>query len=172
MKQATGTMLLILVATIVVVGEVCMAQPVQIAPDAQCPICGMYPARYPSFNCQIVFKDRSYVAFDSATGLMLYLLFPEKVDAKLKPIKEIYFKEYFKGKWIEANKTYFVVASKAMGPMGIEFIAVDSEQAAQKLKETLKGKDVISYKEIDRRYMIKAAKSGWLHYLATNIVLK
>ena len=172
MKRAIGCILFALVVAIILTGEACMAQPVQIAPDAQCPVCGMYPARYPRFNCEIVFKDRSYVAFDSATELMIYLLFPEKIDAKLKPLKGIYFKDYSKSKWIDSDRTYFVVGSKIMGPMGIEFIAVDSLQAATHLKKDAQGKDIIAYKDITRQYMIKTAKKGWLHYLATNIVLK
>jgi len=59
-----------------------------------------------------------------------------------------------------------------MGPMGIEFLPVDSEQAAKELKKQEKGKEIIHFKKINRQYMIKAAKAGWLHFLAKKIVLK
>jgi nitrous oxide reductase accessory protein NosL len=132
----------------------------------------MYPARYPQFNCQIVFKDGSYEAFDSAVGLLVYRLFPDNTEIKLKPIAKIYFKDYFKEIWLEAGKTFFVTGSEIMGPMGVEFLPVDSEQAAEELKKQEQGQDITHFKEINRQYMIKAAKAGWLHHLAKKLVLK
>ena len=147
-------------------------QPIKIEPHKACPLCGMYPARYPQFNCQIVFKDGSYEAFDSAVGLLVYRLFPDNTGIELKPIAQIYFKDYFKESWLEAGKTFFVTGSEIMGPMGVEFLPVDSEQAAKELKKQEQGQDITHFKEIDRQYMIQAAKAGWLHFLAKKLVLK
>ncbi len=148
------------------------AQPRKIESHKECPLCGMYPARYPQFNCQIVFEDGSYEAFDSAIGLLVYLLFTDNTGIKLKPIAKIYFKDYLKESWLEAGKTFFVAGSEIMGPMGVEFLPVDSEQAAKELKKQEKGKDIIHFKKINRQYMIKAAKAGWLHFLVKKLVLK
>ena len=148
------------------------AQPKKIEVQKECPLCGMYPARYPQFNCQIVFTDGTYEAFDSAIGLLVYLLFPDKAGIKPKPVTEIYFKDYLKESWIEAGKTFFVTGSEIMGPMGIEFLPADSEQAARELKNQEKGQDIIHFKEINRQYMIKAANAGWLHFLTNRLVLK
>ncbi len=147
-------------------------QPTKIESHKVCPLCGMYPARYSQFNCQIVFKDGSYEAFDSAVGLVVYLFFPDNTGIKLKPIAKIYFKDYLKESWIEADKTFFVTGSEIMGPMGIEFLPADSMQAAEELKKQEKGQDIIHFKEINRQYMIKAAKAGWLHFLAKKLVLE
>ena len=148
------------------------SEPREIESHKECPLCGMYPARYPQFNCQVVFKDGSYEAFDSAIGLLVYLHFPEKAGIKLQPVARTYFKDYIKESWLEAGKTFFVTGSEIMGPMGVEFLPVDSEQAAEELKKQEKGQDIIQFKKINRQYMIKAAKAGWLHYLAKNLVLK
>ena len=147
-------------------------QPIKIEPHKECPLCGMYPARYPQFNCQIVFKDGSYEAFDSAIGLLVYLHFPDKTGMKLKPVAWVYFKDYLKEGWLEAGKTFFVTGSEIMGPMGVEFLPVDSEQAAEELKKQAQGKDIIHFKMINRQYMINAAKAGWLHKMAKKLVLK
>lgn len=148
------------------------SQPVKIESHKECPLCGMYPARYPQFNCQIVFQDGSYEAFDSAIGLLVYLLFPDNTEIKLKPVAKIYFKDYFKESWLEADRTFFVTGSEIMGPMGVEFLPVDSEQAAKELKKQEQGKNIIHFNKISRQYMIKAAEAGWLHHLAKNLVLK
>ena len=149
-----------------------LAQSVKIDSHKKCPLCSMYPARYPQFNCQIVFKDGSYEAFDSAIGLMVYLHFPDKTGIKLKPVAEIYFKNYFKESWLEADQAFFVTGSEIRGPMGIQFLPVDNEQAANELKEQAKGKDIVQYKMINRQYLINAAKAGWLHKMAKMLVLK
>ncbi len=148
------------------------SQPIKIESHKECPLCGMSPARYPQFNCQIVFKDGSDEAFDSAIDLLVYLLFPDKTGIKLKPVAEIYFKDYLKESWLEADKTFFVTGSEIRGPMGVQFLPVDSEQAAEELKKQGKGKDIIHFKMINRQYLINAAKAGWLHNLAKKLILK
>jgi len=148
------------------------AQPPKIEPTKQCPLCGMYPARYPMFNCQIVFQDRSSEAFDSAVGLLVYLLFPDDTGIQVKPVAKIYFKDYVNETWLESDKTFFVTGSDILGPMGVEFLPVDSEQAAEKLKIQEKGQEVIHFDEIDQPFMVRAAKAGWLHLLTTKLVLQ
>lgn len=148
------------------------SQSIKIESHKKCPVCSMYPARYPQFHCQIVFKDGSYEAFDSASGLLVYLHFPDKTGIKLKPVAEIYFKDYLKESWLEADKAFFVTGSEIRGPMGIQFLPVDSEQAAEELKKQAKGKDITHFKMINRQYLINAAKAGWLNNIAKKLVLK
>jgi copper chaperone NosL len=148
------------------------AQSIKIESHKKCPLCGMYPARYPKFNCQIVFNDGSYEAFDSSIGLLVYLHFPDKTGIKLKPVAGIYFKDYLKEGWLEADKAYFVTGSEIRGPMGIQFLPVDSQQAANNIKKQAHGKDVVHYKMIDRQYLVDAAEAGQLHKMATKLVLK
>ncbi|MCP4146368.1 MAG: hypothetical protein GY757_01335, partial [bacterium] len=88
--SCTSFLILILIVFIGLPGGV-SAKPEKIEVHKECPLCGMYPARYPQFNCQIVFTDGSYEAFDSAIGLVVYLLFPDNTEIKLKPIAKIYF---------------------------------------------------------------------------------
>ncbi len=172
MRRTIGVILFALAVEITAMAQVGIAQPLQIAPDAQCPVCGMYPARYPKFNCEIIFQDGSYEALDSAQCLFIYLLFPEKINVRLKPVSRIYFKNYLNAKWLAAGKTFFVVGSTITGPMGPEFIAVDSVDTARLVKESGRGKEIIPYSKVTRSYMTKAAGKGWLHYLAKTIVLR
>jgi len=148
------------------------SQSQKIESQKKCPLCGMHPARYPKFNCQIVFKDGSYEAFDSAIGLLVYLHFPDKTGLKLKPVAGIYFKDYFKASWLEADNAFFVTGSEIRGPMGVQFLPVDSEQAAEELKKQAQGKDIIHFKMINRQYLVNAAKAGQLHKMAKKLVLK
>jgi hypothetical protein len=56
--------------------------------------------------------------------------------------------------------------------MGVQFLPVDSEQAAEELKKQGQGKDIIHFKMINRQYLIDAAKAGQLHKMAKKLVLK
>ncbi len=170
MKNYLILLLCPLIAMLAIAAPAC-SEPVKIESNRQCPLCGMYPARYPQFNCQIVFKDGSYEPFDSAVGLLIYLLFPENTKIKPQPIANIYFKDYIKESWIDADKTFFVTGSEIMGPMGIEFLPVDSEQAAKELNKQEQGKDIIHFNKINQQYMTQAAENGWLHFLAKKLVL-
>ena len=168
MKKIT---LLIVMTVLFGMTNLGFSQSQTIESHKKCPLCSMYPARYPKFNCQIVFKDGSYEAFDSTIGLMVYLNFSDKTGKTLTPVAGVYFKDYLKGGWLEADKAYFVTGSDIRGPMGIQFLPVDSAQAADNLKKQANGKDVVNYKMIDRQYLINAAKAGQLHKMATKLVL-
>jgi nitrous oxide reductase accessory protein NosL len=148
------------------------SQPLKIESHKECPLCGMYPARYPKFNCQIIYKDGSYEAFDSAIGLLVYLHFPDKTGMVLKPVAGIYFKDYLKGGWLEADKAFFVTGSEIRGPMGVQFLPVDSQQAAEELKKQANGIETAHFRMINRQYLIDAAKTGQLHKMAKKLVLK
>ncbi|MBU2646245.1 nitrous oxide reductase accessory protein NosL [bacterium] len=138
----------------------------------ECPLCGMYPAKYPLFNCQIIFEDGSYEAFDSAAGLLVYLYFPDKTGFPVKKTRQVFFKDYLYEKWIDANTTWFVMGSEILGPMGIEFLPVSDRRLALEVQKQEKGAAIVSFLEIDRAFMVKAAENGWLHFLARKLVLE
>ena len=146
--------------------------PRTIEPHKECPLCGMFPARYPQFQCQIVFQDGSYHAFDSATGLLVYLRFPEKTGLVVKKIQAVYFKDFEQDKWIESQQTYLVFGSGVMGPMGLELIPTNDKKRAVELLKQENGKEIIHFKQVDRENLIKAANEGWLHNLAKKIILE
>ncbi len=164
--------LVVILIVILGMADGAFSQPPEIETHKKCPLCSMYPARYPKFNCQIVFKDGGYEAFDSTIGLLVYLHFPDKTNIKLKPVAGIYFKDYLKEGWLEADRAFFVTGSDIRGPMGVQFLPVDSEQAAEELKKQAKGKDIIHFKMINRQYLTNAAKAGQLHKIAKKLVLK
>ena len=132
----------------------------------------MLPARYPRFHCQIIFNNGTYEAFDSAAGLLVYLLFPEKTGMVLKKIDHIYFKDYVNEIWIESSRTYLVFGSDVMGPMGVELLPVDSMEMARNLSKRENGQEILHFDQIDRTTLINAAEKGWLHTLAKKLVLE
>ena len=164
-----------LVATLLLLGGCSTTSstgPRTIEAHKTCPLCGMYPARYLRFQCQIVFQDGTYEAFDSTAGLLVYLHFPEKTGLRLKKIHNIYFKDYRTEKWIQAPNTFLIIGSDVMGPMGAEILPTNNHREAKKMNEEENGKEIVSFNRVDRQYLIKAAENGWLHYLAKKTILE
>jgi nitrous oxide reductase accessory protein NosL len=147
-------------------------KPHHIEDHKTCPLCGMYPARYKNFQCQIVFSDGTYEAFDSPVGLLVYLLFPDKTGIAVKKPVKIYFRDYLDHSWIDAENTYYVVGTGVMGPMGLDFLPVREQAEAQQLKAAEQGKLVIHHNHVDRQFLKKAAESNWIHFLTRKIILE
>jgi nitrous oxide reductase accessory protein NosL len=101
--------------------------------DARCPVCGMYPARFPTWVAQIIFKDGSAHFFDSPVDLLIFLQDPGRFDAEhsASDIAKRYVVDHRSGDWLDAGKASFVLGSSARGPMrGPDLPAFDSTAEA------------------------------------------
>jgi nitrous oxide reductase accessory protein NosL len=107
--------------------------PQRIGEKQRCPVCSMYPALYPKWHAQILFKDGSMVAFDSPADLLNFVHDMGKYDRKhtRKDISRIYVSNYLKGEWIDARKALFLTGSSIRGPMGPDFPAFSDRKEAQ-----------------------------------------
>ncbi|THF67137.1 hypothetical protein E6C76_01760 [Pseudothauera nasutitermitis] len=87
--------------------------------DARCPICGMYPARYPGWAAQLIFTDGAAHFFDSPVDLLLFLADPGRYDVQRADagILALYVSDHQEGGWIDARTAHFVSGSSATGPM-------------------------------------------------------
>lgn len=142
----------------------------KIEANKSCPICGMYPVKYEKFQCQIIFTDNSYEAFDSPLGLLIYVLFKEEYDEDERTIESIFFKDFIKNIWISAENTRFIVGSRVMGPMGTDFLPIKNENAATQLLKHENGAEIIHFSKINPAYLKKSLKNRWVHNLAEIIL--
>lgn len=96
-----------------------MYAPRPVPADARCPVCGMYPARYPHWAAQIIFKDGAAHYFDSPVDLFDFLHKVEHYDRRYTraDVAASYVRDYEGGGWIEAGHAYFVHGSGVTGPM-------------------------------------------------------
>ncbi len=90
-----------------------------IPADARCPVCGMYPARFPSWAAQIIFKDGAAHFFDSPVDLFMFLDEPARfgADATATDAAAMYVADFRSGTWLDARQAVFVIDSGARGPM-------------------------------------------------------
>lgn len=124
--------------------------PQTIAKAQRCPVCGMYPANYPKWHAQIVFKNGDQAAFDSAAEMFRYINDISKYDKRHSSddIGNIYVQNYSDGGWLLGKDAYFVIGSKVKGPMGNDLPAFANEAAAVAFIEKSGGK-VMRFEQID-----------------------
>ena len=114
-----------------------------VAQEVRCPVCGMYPARYPKWMTQVVFKDRSMQAFDSPVDMFRFLENVSKYDGKhvAADVGAIYLTDYAKGGWVESRRAFLVTGSSAKGPMdNADLPAFGSKEAADQFATSNGGK--------------------------------
>lgn len=102
--------------------------------DARCPVCGMYPARFPRWAAQVIFKDGAAHFFDSPVDLFMFLDTPARFGTALTAadVAMLYVADFRSGAWLAAREAVFVRDSAARGPMrGPDLPAFADETAAE-----------------------------------------
>ena len=112
-------LVLVAAATLGYLGSLDPYRPQRIEREMRCPVCGMYPSLSPEWMTQIVFKDRSMVAFDSPLEMLRYLHdLPRYGKGRLATdIERIYVADYAHGGWLRAEAAFFVAGARLRGPM-------------------------------------------------------
>jgi len=101
--------------------------------DDDCPVCGMYPKRYPYGKCQIKSKGGQTIHFCSTQCLFAFLgkqnMYVEKtIDPLL-----IWVVDRNSGMWISGRTAFYVIGSKkVLGPMGYEALPFSSLKEAER----------------------------------------
>jgi copper chaperone NosL len=100
--------------------------------DDSCPVCGMYPKRYPYGKCQIKTKEGQTIHFCSTQCLFAFLGKQELyVDNTVDPLL-IWVVDRNSGMWISGRAAFYVIGSiKVFGPMGYEALPFNSLKEAE-----------------------------------------
>lgn len=113
----------------------------------QCPVCHMYPARYPKHRCQLVDAEKTVHHFCSTQCLFTFLKDPKAfLNEDMKPMM-IWVTDYLSGSWISAKTGYYLVGSSIQGPMGYEAVAFDKNAEALSLHRQ-EGGNVLTFPDI------------------------
>jgi len=131
-------------------GQVAVMQPMDIPQNVSCGKCGMYPAKYPRWQSQIIFKDGTMTPFDGCKCMFNFLYGMENFDKKHSraDVSVAWVKDFNSGTWINAADAHFVVGSKMMGPMGKELIPFADQAAAMKFHRE-QGGAMLQYADIN-----------------------
>lgn len=93
-------------------------EPRSVPDDARCPVCGMYPARYPHWAAQTIFEDGATQFFDSPVNLLVFLRNPPRYSGyAVTDIVASFVNDVPNQTWIRADEAFYVHGSSALGPM-------------------------------------------------------
>ncbi len=138
--------------------------PQYVQRSTRCPVCGMYPYRTPQWTAQIVFNDQSASSFDSPVDLFRFLgnmaLFDKQ--HKAADIGAIYVADYNTKTLSDAKKAFFVLGSKALGPMNDANLPAFATRDAADAFVKAQGGKVLAFGEVTRD-VIKSLNSGHQH---------
>ena len=112
-----------------------------------CPVCDMYPARYPKNKCQLQTMDGEVIHFCSTQCLFEYLKNPGKYGKPALKSKFVWVVDYDNGQWIYANAAYFVIGTEVAGPMGKEAYPFVNKKIAQNFAAAHSGK-ILRFAEV------------------------
>ena len=129
--------------------QVAAPQPMDIPENVSCGKCGMYPAKYPRWQSQIIFKDGSMTPFDGCKCMFNFLFAVDEYDKmhSREDVSVAWVKDFNSGKWINAEEAYYIVGSDMLGPMGKELIPFADQGEAMKFHQE-QGGDMMNYAEI------------------------
>ncbi len=99
--------------------------------DTKCQHCGMFSEKYPKWHVKMEMEDKTTKWTCSPRCMLLIVQNHKKGTKKIIQPKEIWVKDYYTLKEIDAKKAFFVSKSDVFGAMGADFVPFSSEKSAQ-----------------------------------------
>ena len=117
------------------------------AKSGNCPVCHMKVSAGDTWESEIVFKSGSKVMFESPADMLRFYLTPAKYDVnedqkRASNFEQVLVTDYSTKQHVDARKAKLIYKSKVDGPMGPDFIAFESADAASSFVKTNGGKTV------------------------------
>ncbi len=97
----------------------------------RCPVCEMYPARYPRHKNQVHTRDPHVYHFCSTQCLFTFLQDSTPYAGRRVDPFLIWVVDYETQAWVSARTAYYVIGSAKQGPMGGEALAFDHRARAE-----------------------------------------
>jgi copper chaperone NosL len=126
----------------------------------RCPVCGMFPHKFPKWMAGVVFENGSKY-FHCSPKCMLHNLHetPKYQPGQTREnIKHVWITEYYTTKRMDAHDVLFVTGSGLVGPMGLDLIPVKGRDAAEQLKKDYNGESILTLDEISPEEINRARK--------------
>lgn len=124
--------------------------PRTVPADARCPVCGMYPARYPRWAAQIVFQDGATHFFDSAVDLFGFMngVGRHSSPYTMKEAVTQFVTDFESGEWVAAEAAFYVNGSSIRGPMRDADLPAFGDRASAETFAREHGGKVLAYAEV------------------------
>jgi len=128
----------------------------------RCPVCGMFPYKYPHWMAGYVFKDGTKVFHCSPKCFFHNLAHIGKYQPgeKREDLKLIWVTDYYTAKPIKADNpdVYYVAGTSLLGPMGWDVVPVKGRKSAEVLKKDYEGTEILKLDEVKEEHIERARK--------------
>lgn len=130
-------------------------QPRAIPADARCPVCGMYPARFPRWAAQAIYRDSATQFFDSPVNLHVFLDDVGRFAAgyRREDVTAMFVTDIMSGRWTDAAGAWYVHESDVAGPMREGNLPAFTHREAAERFASERGGTVLSSQEIDEEIL-------------------
>lgn len=128
-------------------GEVSIPKP---GPKDLCPVCGMLVSKYPNWVAVALYKDGHAHYFDGAKDMFKYLQeYPKYAPGHRKEdLAGLYVTEFYGLAKVDAKKAFYVTGSDVLGPMGHEFIPLETRADAEEFLKDHKGRKIYTFEQV------------------------
>jgi len=115
-----------------------------------CPVCGMLVSKYPNWVAVALYRDGHAHYFDGAKDMFKYL----QEYAKYAPghrkedLAGLYATEFYGLAKVDARKAFYVTGSDVLGPMGHEFIPLETRADAEEFLKDHKGRKIYTFDQV------------------------
>ncbi|MGL1833097.1 nitrous oxide reductase accessory protein NosL [Rhodocyclaceae bacterium SMB388] len=124
-------------------------EPRPVPADARCPVCGMYPSRFPDWAGQVIFKDGAAQFFDSPVNLQLFLRNVSRYSPyQASDVAVSFVNDIASGQWTPASDAFYVHGSSALGPMREGNLPTFADRAVAERFAADRGGEVLTMDEI------------------------
>jgi nitrous oxide reductase accessory protein NosL len=129
-----------------------------------CPVCGMFPERYPDWIATVLYKDGHADHFDGAKDMFKYLLDMKKFASgrKREDISLIGVTDYYATERIDATKALYVIGSDVLGPMGHDLIPHPDTYDAKEFMKDHYGKRLLTFDEVTMKILLGLDKGEFI----------
>lgn len=148
--------------------------PRPVPPKARCPVCGMYPARFPRWAAQIIYADGAAHFFDSPIDLLVFLADMPRYapDRKKADIRSRWVTDASapagQSAWTPLESAWFVRDSLIYGPMrSPDLPAFASQAAAQTFANKTRGQP-LPYAQISAKLIDELANQRVIEHVGHN----
>ncbi len=116
--------------------------------SAKCPVCGMYPYKFPRWAVNIRMKNGKEFYFDGAKDMFKYYLLDKKYLYDRKNVSRITVQDFYTLRPVDAEKAFFVTGSDIRGPMGDELIPFSSLPDAETFLKDHHGRSILRFFQV------------------------
>ena len=134
--------------------------------EARCPVCGMFPARFPRWAAQAIYRDGAAQFFDSPVNLHVFLGDVDRYSTGYGPEDVVitFVTDVMTGNWTDAASASYVHGSNALGPMREGNLPAFTEREAAERFASERGGVVLSVDEITTEILESMTRSVHHHH--------